>query len=99
MVSAAALSELDKHKTDNFSKKLRKRAAEYSSWLLEKFPASALNQHVSIAFRPNEPMLDFGQHQLDPKILDDRLIADVISYGTGSRTTSLCGHCRCWPDA
>jgi len=80
VVSSVVLSELDKHKTDNFSKKLRKRAAEYSAWLLEKFSNPSLNRNVGLIFRPNEPMLDFVQHQLDGTILDDRLIATVIEY-------------------
>ena len=80
VVSSVVLSELDKHKTDNFSKKLRRRAAEYSAWLLEKFSNPSLNRNVSLIFRPNEPMLDFVQHQLDGTILDDRLIATVIEY-------------------
>lgn len=80
VVSSVVLSELDKHKTDNFSKKLRKRAAEYSAWLLEKFSNPSLNRNVSLIFRPNEPMLDFVEHQLDGTILDDRLIATVIEF-------------------
>jgi rRNA-processing protein FCF1 len=80
VVTSVVLSELDKHKTENFSKKLRKRAAEYGAWLLEKFSSPSLNRNVSLIFRPNEPMLDFAQHQLDGTILDDRLIATVIEF-------------------
>ena len=72
------LAELDKHKAEHQTKKLRKRAGDYASWLARAFDQPSIRQGVTLRFLPNEPMLDFKSHGLDPRTPDDRLVAAAI---------------------
>jgi predicted nucleic acid-binding protein len=80
VVCAVVLMELEKNKVENQSKKIRKRAGEYGSWLLARYDSPELNTDVSISFCANEPMIDFSLNGLDKQNFDDRLVAAVIEH-------------------
>ncbi|RLM51876.1 hypothetical protein DVK02_16795, partial [Halobellus sp. Atlit-31R] len=78
IVCSVFLAELEKHKVEHSLKKIRKRAGEYSAWLAAKYDDPIIQERAKIRFIPDEPMIDFGAHRLDPTNFDDRLIASVI---------------------
>jgi rRNA-processing protein FCF1 len=80
IIGSVFLAELEKHKVENISKKIRKRAGDYAGWLLKKFEDPIVQEKVLIQFHPREPMIDFAEYRLDHRIADDRLIASVIEY-------------------
>jgi hypothetical protein len=82
VICAVFLAELDKHKAEHQTKKLRKRAGDYAVWLAHAFDQPLIRRGVTLRFLPKEPMLDFKAHGLDPHILDDRLVAAAIELSS-----------------
>lgn len=78
LVCSVFLAELEKHKIEHSSKKIRKRAGEYSTWLAKKYDEPKIRDRAEIRFLPDEPLIDFAAHRLDPANFDDRLVAAVI---------------------
>lgn len=78
VVCSVFLAELEKHKVEHPNKKIRKRAGEYSTWLAKKYDDPVIREGAEIRFLPDEPMIDFAAHRLDPDNFDDRLVASVI---------------------
>ena len=83
------LSELEKHKVFNQSKKLRSRADKYVKWLRQflRMPKSEVRSKVTWFFLPSEPQIHFNDEHLNESIGDDRLIASVLDY---SRSSGAC---------
>jgi hypothetical protein len=80
IICAVFLRELDKHKSEHTNKKLRKRAGEYTSWLLRASENPLIRDRVALRFVTDEPMLDFKANGLDAGTPDDRLVAAVIEF-------------------
>ena len=90
VVCSVFLAELEKHKVDHSSKKIRKRAGDYSIWLSERFEDPILSDGVDIRFLPDEPMINFKENRLDPTNFDDRLVASVIELSQQQPESILC---------
>ena len=73
--------ELDKHKTENKNKRLRKRAAKRLAWLmsiLEERVDSRIRKDTVVVFEHADPILDFKEYRLNPNVEDDFFIAGAI---------------------
>jgi rRNA-processing protein FCF1 len=83
VVTPVFIRELEKNKVNNTKNKLRKRAAQFITWL-EKISRSTppfyIRDCVSILFIQHEPNIDFSEYRLSHSIPDDELIASVITF-------------------
>lgn len=75
--------ELEQNKAHNPSKKLRKRAAQFISWIADAARAMkpySIREGVFIKFIANDPEIDFSANNLIRSLSDDWLIASTIAY-------------------
>lgn len=89
VICSVFLRELEKHKVEHSSKKLRKRAGEYSNWLARKFDETFISENVKLRFLLNEPQIDYMLNGLDPNIADDRLVASVLELINADRDLTV----------
>jgi len=83
MIVPVVIRELNKHKDQNPSKKLRKRAAEYLKWfnsLMDKCLETTIRSHTVLRFEGHEPSVNFESHNLYRDCQDDFVIAHVIEW-------------------
>lgn len=80
------LTELEKNKIYNTSRKVRQRAADYILYLDPYIDAPELDVRANVRWRfvAAEPQIRFGENNLSEGIADDRLIAHVLEYDPGS---------------
>jgi len=76
------LSELEKQKIHNPSRKLRERADAFIRWLAPfvRDPSIEVRSGVRWHFVAHEPLIDFRDARLSPDVADDQLIASVLGY-------------------
>lgn len=83
IIPPITVREIDKAKVLNPSKRTRRRAgkviAKLSSLLESASPAS-LRYCKEVRFEDREPTIDFAEHQLDRKVQDDDLVAQIIMH-------------------
>jgi hypothetical protein len=83
IITPVFFRELEKNKVHNPSKKLRKRAAEYISWLAEAARATEpyiIREGVIVKFISYDPDINYLKHRLLPSLSDDQFIASAIAY-------------------
>jgi hypothetical protein len=83
LLAPIVVRELESHKDQHSSKKLRARARESVgriAELLEEREEGPLREHVTLRLLTTEPLIDFREHRLSESIPDDQLIASMIQY-------------------
>lgn len=84
LITPVVMQEIEKHKVQHQSKKLRKRAGEYAKWINSKIINNSLEAVIrkgtSLRILDTEPLIDFPSNRLDKYIEDDRLIAHAIEW-------------------
>jgi hypothetical protein len=76
------LSELERQKIHNPSRKLKERADAFIRWLVTFVhdPSIEVRPGVFWYFIGHEPMIDFASARLSRDVADDQLIASVLDY-------------------
>lgn len=83
VITPVFLRELEKNKVHNPSKKLRKRANQFISWIADAARSNKpyeIREGVIIKFITHDPDIDFSNYNLLPSLPDDWLIASAITY-------------------
>jgi rRNA-processing protein FCF1 len=93
LIAPVVIRELEKHKVQHSSAKLRDRAGEIISYLVglagATDGATVIRQGATLDFLDHEPLLDFAQHRLSREIADDQLIASAIELGEAYENVSI----------
>ncbi len=82
VASPVLLRELEEQKVHNRSARLRDRADKYIRWLAEHLrnPGRDVRPGVQWHFITTEPLIDFATNGLSSSVMDDHLIASVLTY-------------------
>jgi hypothetical protein len=83
IVPNVTLGELNKHKDGATRPRLKRRSAGALSQLskLSRTPEPrTLRPGVDLAFRHQEPLIDFAAHHLSKDVADDRLLASAVEF-------------------
>jgi hypothetical protein len=83
VVPSVTLSELNRHKDGANRGRIKRRAASALSQLSKyarQEESSILRAGVDLAFRHQEPLIDFAAYRLSKDIADDRLLASAIEF-------------------
>jgi hypothetical protein len=82
VIAPVVFRELNRHKDEPESRRLRDRAATVLKWF-DTFidePTRQLRESVSLLLLPAEPTIDFGVNRLSRELNDDWLLASILQF-------------------
>ncbi|MEJ7926712.1 PIN domain-containing protein [Sphingobium sp. AN641] len=87
LIAPVVIRELEKHKVQHSSPKLRERAGQMIAYLVdlsEQADPVSLRKGTTLTFIDHEPLLDFAAQRLSREIADDQLIASALEQAEQS---------------